>query len=1513
MPIPDLPIPDIPRTPAVSTPLAAGLPRPVVLLPVRLETRFFNTDDGNVELRVRVYPDKVHIDSHEPGLTADELTWGRHFWEQTWRAADDEERARVAWQQLADRFDPPRAAWIARALRPRNPGDRPAGPIAPDQPLPKPVQFPAPATKDEAWTRAPRTRVLPSRWFVLGYRNGRLVVNVQGATIPDPLATGPDPSPSAGVDEAGVDDGMRWIVDFDAAERVGMGIRATMTPGLAAAGLDFLLVLGIKDAPGGTANGAPLLAELLDAHHYSDGLSFVPPGMPTNNTQEAPSGFSSRDPGHEASYAAERSPPAVAPGDGSNADVLSAALGLAEAAPALANVPDAAAKQQLDARHMNRALWPATWGYFLSQMMSGFQPFSPTLTAEDIGWVRQHFIDYVRAAGPLPALRVGRQPYGVLPVTSLDAWKPKAGQEPQQARDAALRDLLVKLRDFWRGSATQVPRIGGTDRSSQDFAAVLSMDGISSGYAMRHLVGELYLRNLWSFVVPGDLVPQDWLVNQKYWWLQQQAQARASLGLLGVNWDPRLGHATYSGWYTPLRGPVVQPEPLTGDGPLAPDYIDMLLTEPDFAKIRDDSWGDPRPRGLLYLVLRHAMLLEYRAAALNLLYPRPSDRQTLAYWLEIREKELIGTPGFGTIGRFPPTWELFDRSAPGVTGRVGDFLHTLRAAPDPELAPHVAALLEFRDSLTHLQTLRAATLQRLFAGTLDLCSHRLDAWITSLATRRLAEMRQADPGAVLIGGYGWVMNLQRAAPQVPVPPLPDEPGPIFESATNPGFVHTPSLTQAATAALLRSGHLSHAGNGNPDDLFAIDLSSERVRLANWLLDGVRQGQPLGSLLGYRFERRLQEAGKPQFLSYFRELAPLVAKKLEATEEAVEAIAANNVVDGLELQRRWLAALDELRRLGPPPGGAGALTFLLAPLEEKPAPADLLDAKPVLEAELDALADSVDAVSDALTAETVHQVVRGNPLRAAGTVESIAGGEAPPPELEVAQTPRTGVALTHRVVALFGGAPVLPPGWGQPAQPFRANAEPYLNAWAATLLGNPSMVRCVVDRLDPENGAVLESKEVRLDQLRLAPLDFIHAIDGGQAGQQTEVEQRILYLIGRQADGFPPGSLLRIDPGRRPGWPTDELGYGEYAEVLRAARRLLLGVRGIDAADLSPADRSVDPGVDAHELEERAGAAEQALRRIGTDLQTHLAAGATVELDLLRDSIIRAAGFGVAGAVPRSAAGDLPADRATLLTQAGSIQDEVAQRVDRLEELGTGFDVDTATTQERHDQAVSRLRTAFGEAFVVLPRFTVPNAAELGQALAASEQLQAGDPSASITWFQRTARVRDGVGRLNQALGYAEALGTGERLELTIGQLPHAADDRWVGLPLQDGQTVPGGRLSLAVQSTAAIDVHQPLAGVLVDEWLEVVPNATEITGLSLQYDQPDAAPPQAILIATPPDLDAPWTLWSLQQVLLETLDLARIRGVDHDALDQVGQYLPALYFAVNTANDTVSTDFTTVR
>lgn len=1575
-------IPNIPNTPEVGTRLSSGPAQPLVLFPVRLETRFFPQADGSSELRVRVYPDKVHIDSHEPQLTNDELTWGKHFWEQTWRASDDEERAKAAWRQLSDRYDPPRAAWIALTLKPLNPDDRPRIPIKMDEPLQNPVDFPAPPTQAEPWMRAPETRVLPNFWVALGYKDGRLVMNVKGGPIQDPLAVGPDPSQSARSDELGIDQRMKWMVDFDAAEKAGMGIRAQLNKEDTTAGLDFLLVLGIKDSMDSATDWTPRLAELFTAHHYTDGLSFLTAGTPSNNTQDAPSGFSSNDPGHETSYQAERAAKPFQRGDGSNGDLLTTAFGLA--GEIFANLTDASKKEQLDARQMNTALWQATWGYFLLQMLGVGETSDSPLTDDDIAWARSHFIDFVRANGPLPAIRIGRQPYGVLPVTSLNAWKPLPGQESQLKRDTILRDFLIRLRDMWRRNYPDVPRLGRTDDSAQekgidkDLFEVLSMDALSSSYSMRNLMGRHYLEHLLVFMSadyfldiwnnPGPIEPPDeeppeleepdpdltpreraefirrqreqllaferemrekklafarehanWvtLVNNKRssiteWWNAQERLATKVLPALGITWRPRVARGVFAPPVVTLSGALVQADQNLS---LSPNYIEALLAARDLNKVRfhGQTLEQPPPHTLLHLLLRHSMLLEYAAAGSRLLINRELLQPALR-----REPELVDLP----MGQLMLTvWRQMAKKIT-VTGagemELGKYLLGFTPSGEPDLAndSDLKQLSEFRASLAHLKSLQVDKLEKSMAGTLDLCSHRLDAWITSLATKRLAELRKARPTGVLVGGYGWGMNLKPADAQTKVtPPPPGEQDPVFQSPNNPGFVHTPSLTQASTVAILRSGHLTHTGvaNQTPNDLLAIDLSSERVRLATWLLDGVRQGQPLGALLGYRFERRLQESGKAQFISTFRELAPLVARKLEppspANAQPVEAIAANNVVDGLALLRR----LQKAKSTTPPQWTKDTIPFGQQVGEQ---PANLPPADPnsadfkVLQAELAVLEEAVDAVSDALVAESVYQVVRGNSLRAASTVDSIAGGETPPPELEVVRTPRTGIALTHRLIALFSGEPVLSPIW-RPENPVRADAEPHLNAWAAKLLGYPSNLRCVIERLEPETGEVLESKELVLDQLRLAPLDFIYAVEGGQGGQQAEIEQRILYTITRQPEGFAPGSLLRINPNRKAEWKKDELGYGEFSELLRTARKLFSGVRGIDDEDLNPPDRSTTLSADISELEKRASGAEQSLRHTLNDFQPPLAAADTTDLEVLRNLVLRSAGFGVAGAVPLSAVGASPSDRQTLLTQARSIQKELSQRVEQLKALGTGSG--TATIEDKRDNAIARLRIVFGGSFIVLPRFKPANAGELEKALANSVNLLDGDPFSASTWFQRMARVRDGAGRLNATLNYSEALNTGEKLKLTIAQLPFDAEDRWVGLPLKDGKSLPGGKLSIAIQATRPVNVQQPLAGLMIDEWVEVVPSPKETTGIALQYDQPNAAPPQTILIAVPPEVDSPWTVWSLQQVLLETLDLARIRAVDPDALDEVGHYLPALYFAVNTAGATVSTDFTKIK
>jgi len=92
---------------------------PLLLLPVRLETRFEYGPDGTKPqaLKVRIYPDDIHINSHEADLTADEVVWGRSFWSMHERAGSLSERM-AAWRLLVSRFGVNRAAWITRVLAP---------------------------------------------------------------------------------------------------------------------------------------------------------------------------------------------------------------------------------------------------------------------------------------------------------------------------------------------------------------------------------------------------------------------------------------------------------------------------------------------------------------------------------------------------------------------------------------------------------------------------------------------------------------------------------------------------------------------------------------------------------------------------------------------------------------------------------------------------------------------------------------------------------------------------------------------------------------------------------------------------------------------------------------------------------------------------------------------------------------------------------------------------------------------------------------------------------------------------------------------------------------------------------------------------------------------------------------------------------------------------------------------------------------------------------------------------
>jgi hypothetical protein len=224
---------------------------PVLFAPVRVETRFTGANDGAAgRLKVRIYPDQFHINDHDPALTAREVRIGRTYW-RAWTEANasaDLAGQTAAREWLASRLPARRAAWVARQTKPDR---RP------------------PAITDT--TRPPIASGLPDRWAVIGFtraNDGSLAqtFTVWTAPVRADLHAGVDlqrygtARNSAARDSGAlpVDDGMRWMVEYEEAVDAGMAVTVDLTehPKVARTGLAVLLVVGVSgDDPAVAANG----------------------------------------------------------------------------------------------------------------------------------------------------------------------------------------------------------------------------------------------------------------------------------------------------------------------------------------------------------------------------------------------------------------------------------------------------------------------------------------------------------------------------------------------------------------------------------------------------------------------------------------------------------------------------------------------------------------------------------------------------------------------------------------------------------------------------------------------------------------------------------------------------------------------------------------------------------------------------------------------------------------------------------------------------------------------------------------------------------------------------------------------------------------------------------------------------------------------------------------------------------------------------------------------------------
>ena len=989
---------------------------PITMLPVRIETRFAGTP-ASPQLQVRLYPDDIHVDHHDPRLTRGEVAAGTRYW--TGLRADT--AGDQAWAQLLKDVGPTRAIWVRQALTPTNTVGAPT--------------FPDAATVEGNAGIAAAARALPGSFIVrVRYPGGEKIV--QGSAIPASLQVGvsfgdapPGTTPAAPpvADDATLvlDEGMRWMVDFDAAVAVGMAVTVDLP-----AQTNFVQDVVAVGVPVEGADGAALLAALVESHRLSDGAAFIPPGTPTNNLADSASGYSIT--------AVPPPGPITAPADGSVAAVLAAAWSIDPTA--LAPIDGAASRELDEARLMGRALFEATWGSYLRQQAQ------PGFDLNLLPQVYAHVTSFVRGGGPLPAIRLGRQPYSIAPVMARGAWAPVAEGAFQQW----LSGFLPRIRPLWTTGIVDEP--SGPD--------LFAHEPVSTHVRLR-------TTNM-SAAVDYMIAMGDAAVHGN-----PEVNRRALLAELGfTNAMPavftQLFPKTAADLWLPMAADGDTAFNILAPAPKDANSVLGLLLRNSALRVAADATNEFAGLGAGLSVgqiarTTRALPIANLPAAAGRAVPVLSG--FAAATTIVTPAAQAAGPGKDASGA---TFTIRDR----LTDIVGD---AATFSPDYTRYFNSDALAAFRDAVAPLAGISTDRRAVLAGEIIDCASHRYDAWVTSLATARLAGM-QASKRGNQVGAWGAVRGIQRR--QVTTVPASDSvPDGTVTDPSSGGFVMAPSPRQASTAGVLRAAWRAHGGpSGGALAPFATGLTSTAVRRALTIAEGMRNGQQLGALLGYLLERGIHDAsgvGGIEIDWVVFELRRQYPLKVDTIDNAPQASAERLVADGWKLAQVETKTPGAVVAAVPAPTGTGQPSF---------GPAE----KSALQAVISDVVAALDAFTDLGLAESMYQLAGANLERAAAAADMMGRASSPPDVFESVATPRGGRGIEQRLVVTFGTG-ARPAGYASDTP--RARLAPAADAFVARRLGAFGDIS--VRLLDASGAQIAAPKlsSLGLSALDLAALDL----------------------------------------------------------------------------------------------------------------------------------------------------------------------------------------------------------------------------------------------------------------------------------------------------------------------------------------------------------------------------------------------------------------------------------------
>lgn len=1413
-------------------------------------------------LLIRVYPDTVAVTQMARGLSADEILHARLFWVQYFHAKSELERE-AAWKSLCAYYAPPRAAFIARKQFPnkldalkdfRVPGD-----------MTKTIMengyawldrfFPDldPVSAKADTFPVPITELMPDRFIVqatLDNGNQKPYTIVQyGRLIPKSLQVGLDMNNAPDVEATGtglkLGGNLRWMTDYSEAEQMGLAITIPLdsykwdhyTRKQLAADKEknirhhdlktrrFLFssiyVTGVKEFDVNNENdsriSAKLLQDVFNAHLYGDeGLELLKIGTPTNilDDQEDNSTF---DTGEQAQIK-EFYKKSIVPLEkhvrrtrmGSDADLLSYLFGIAQLKPnckdnPFLNTANRENSEVLKQRLVNDAFLNLVEG---SQTNLEDQPILRLLLDN----LKNYFVYDVSPSGVFPSFRIGDQPYGIVPVCDFKNLKFRKG-DPLYL----VRNLMLFLADKWNDLAENV---------------VISEQNMYQSKGSRMTTEERYLQAVGGTPYSTSFYERKWVE------------------------DPELLDPAFFDYLD--KG---------SEAPVATDKMSKEEREARKKKARDDkNKGIQKQKDYLLHSIRTIVAQ---------LYPTFSEDSMVAAYFPDHDKLSVKDT---------------DTTHP-IEKLDWGFIRNVIWNSIPEDDRYL-----FKDD---------EELNRYITGTFDLFNYRLDAWLTGLLHKRLYDrMHVKKNHKVSIGAYGWVFNLKEdkyetASDEFIVAPSVNQAvtAAVLRSSFNrsaEGSTQDYSLNVNLSSSRVRQALRIIDGVRNGLSVGAV-LGSDLERALHeeykksglemdYFIYFLRQAYPLSS--SPTTSAALKAETNANADKGFRDMTIDVLNG-SALIDDLRARAAQKYTDSqkrqivdlfseTDLLTPWLTGLFQAKNM------IEVRQMIASASEDVVSKSDKKIKK--LISLIQEMEDAYDALADVITSESVYKLTQGNREAVDALMNSLQTGRNIP-DPEVTEIPLTSAHIEQRVfVALNSQAEATS------EDSIMQQAEPSLDQWMGQVLGFDRLAFPVI------KGKVVSY--VSLAEIGVTPSELVY-LSGDWERFQKFLDVAEWFHQKDSPSRFNP---LPVVPGKQR--PQSELEKEFLAHVISleeaewavdSMREMLSKARELRQNDLIASTEYPDDSLDrTGQMDARYDRARASVAQMAQDMKD-LAAPKVLD----KDGNVVEQGGSATRYFEENPYLPLPNDmvmqlfrllfqsfRCGVLEAINGVDPqlllekvdrfaspaEFAERLKRQQELvlqvGHISDVlrdriakaDAVRYDENDPSSKEAIKKLLLSSFRMIQPFRVDYNPSIDTELLEKQMAPDWFGKDSMQVLEETltdlSDVRTQMNALHQIRLYAQWNGTEAAAEPRAMQIDTAETEprSWLGAQVEKEEDVHDANVYTVLNPSEFMRKHETsqkyldVAGLMIDFWVEKIPYRRQTAAVAFGYDQPDAEPPQAILV-----------------------------------------------------------------